>query len=124
MKIKSSILIITLTVVALASSTTSAFAVARAEFPNNSSLQAMPKNVKPNISGNINSTSTYESSYEYISDLPEAINPNKEETRVINQEQLPDDKNNLPLWASIISVLIILLGIAWGYSRLYPSRSK
>lgn len=90
--------------------------------PTGNSLQPMPADVVPNISGNINSTSTHNPTYQYISDLP--TKKTEAESKIIVSKNEVTKKNQSPIWYWLIFIIIISIGLFWGFLKLYPSRNK
>ncbi|MEI7621804.1 MAG: hypothetical protein WCJ51_04705, partial [Candidatus Moraniibacteriota bacterium] len=90
--------------------TANSFALVHAVFPNATPLQPLPADIHPNISGNINSTSTYIPTYDYLSDLPSPDSTqslNTETATTTNQNTASQQKNQPDNWFWFVGLSIV-----------------
>lgn len=99
--------IINLLIIIFVANTSTAFAMAKAVFPDEKSLQPIPHNVYPNISGNINSTTNIAPDYQFESknEIQQETNQKENTTNTVKT----NDPNNISfiIWPIIIIVIII-----------------
>ena len=96
-------------------------AAAKAIFPNEHPLQPLSINIQPNLSGNINSTSTYNPDYQDSSDSQTPSYGDEFVTGTTSIDQSNSDKKtsstNTLLWLTIFSTFVISI-LIWGYRKL------
>jgi len=121
MKIKFKLSII-ISIFIIFSFTAPVFAIIQGDFPNKNQLQPVPIGVHANISGNINATSTYNPSYQNISDISAPILSNKANDLFADtNNQISSNTKNTSSdsWYWLIIFLIIIATIfTWGYKKL------
>lgn len=98
------------------------FAVMNANFTKASSLQPPPPDIYPNFSGSINSSSTYDTSYNYLSDFSDETIDDIESALPKNDEikNTNVNKNQSTIWYWVFSIIIISLILF----KLYPSPNR
>lgn len=114
MKNKKLHILIVIALMFLVVHTAPALALKQAIFPDSKSVQPLPKDVYPNISGNVNST---------VSNTPSVeTKPLNTEEKVSEVEQGStennvDDSPSYLLWSIIIFILIVVMFIFYFKSR-------
>jgi hypothetical protein len=114
MKNKKSYISIVIVLVLLTLQTTPVFALKQATFPDSKSVQPLPKDVYPNISGNVNST---------VGTPPESESlplDKKSESSSMNQstqEAKDDSSSSYLVWSIIIFFIVVIIFIIYYKKR-------
>lgn len=104
MKIKK--IFIAVAIIALCFYARLALAVQRVPFPDNSTMQPMPVNVKPNISGNVNYSGSRDSSPDISKNEQNENLPSKQS---FDENQKKADKNAASLILGVLSTVLLIL---------------